>query len=147
MLVHLLATEATTVHTGIAGQAEYLLREFAFFLKIILEFIAIVIVAIALVKTLQKFFYYQRRHQPWMFQSSVRLELGISLALSLEFLLAADIVGTAISPGWQEIAQLAAITGIRTFLNFFLHREVQELQELSSAHSPLRAVELEEFDS
>lgn len=65
-----------------------------------------------------------------MAQPSIRLELGLSPALSLEFLLAADIVGTAVSPNWQSIAQLAAITAIRTFLNFFLHREVQELQNL-----------------
>ena len=132
MLVHLLATEVTAEHNVLTSTAEMVLREFAFLLKILLEFIAISIVAIALIKTLKKFFYYQRQHQAQLFQSSVRLQLGLSLALSLEFLLAADIVGTAVSPGWNEIAQLAAITGIRTFLNFFLHREVQELQDLST---------------
>ncbi|NEP80808.1 MAG: DUF1622 domain-containing protein [Okeania sp. SIO3B3] len=46
-----------------------------------------------------------------------------------QFLLAADIVGTAISPSWSDIGRLAAIAGIRTFLNFFLEKEVKELEE------------------
>ncbi|WP_315789134.1 DUF1622 domain-containing protein [Fischerella sp. JS2] len=46
-----------------------------------------------------------------------------------EFLLAADIVSTAISPSWDAVAKLAAITEIRTFLNFFSQREVRELQQ------------------
>ncbi len=59
--------------------------------------------------------------------SKVRLDLGIALALSLEFLLASDIVATAVSPSWNSLGKLAAISAIRTFLNFFLEREVKEL--------------------
>ena len=36
------------------------------------------------------------------------------LVLALEFLLAADILRTAISPTWNDIGQLAAIAAIRT---------------------------------
>jgi len=108
---------------------ENFLQEFALFLKIILEFIAILIIAVSLVLTLQKLIRRQKRYQST--QQTIRLELGLSLALSLEFLLAADIVGTAVSPSWDAIAKLASITGIRTFLNFFLQREVRELQEMN----------------
>jgi uncharacterized membrane protein len=117
------------ITSGFTVWAERLLQEFALFLKVILEFIAILMIAIALFKSLQKFFLYQKQQPNQMAQQPIRLELGLSLALSLEFLLAADIVGTAVSPGWDAIAKLAAITGIRTFLNFFLQREVRELQE------------------
>jgi hypothetical protein len=54
----------------------------------------------------------------------VRLGLGRSLALSLEFLLGADILRTAVEPSWDEIGRLAAIAAIRTALNFFLQREI-----------------------
>jgi uncharacterized membrane protein len=37
------------------------------------------------------------------------------LVLALEFLLAADILKSAISPTWTEIGQLAAIALVRTF--------------------------------
>lgn len=107
--------------------AEGLLQEFAMFLKVFLEGIAILTVAIALILTLRKIFHLWRRDR--VLQETIRLELGVVLALALEFLLAADIVGTAISPSWDAVAKLAAITGIRTFLNFFLQREVRELRE------------------
>lgn len=54
----------------------------------------------------------------------VRLVLGRFLALGLEFQLGADILGTAVSPSWDEIGRLGAIAGIRTVLNYFLAREL-----------------------
>ena len=53
------------------------------------------------------------------------LEFARWLVLGLEFMLAADIVRTVIAPTWQEIGQLAAIAVIRTFLNFFLERDLE----------------------
>lgn len=58
--------------------------------------------------------------------TAIRLLLARYLALALEFQLAADILSTAIAPGWQEIGKLGAIAVIRTALNFFLSRETQE---------------------
>jgi uncharacterized membrane protein len=51
------------------------------------------------------------------------------LVLALEFELAADIIRTAVSPTWDDIGQLGAIAAIRTFLNFFLERDMKELSE------------------
>lgn len=56
--------------------------------------------------------------------TGIRLRLGRWLALSLEFLLAADILRTAVAPTWNDIGQLAAIAAIRTSLNYFLEREM-----------------------
>jgi uncharacterized membrane protein len=55
-----------------------------------------------------------------------RLSLSRFLILALEFQLASDILGTAISPSWNELGQLAVIATIRTVLNFFLTREMKE---------------------
>lgn len=52
------------------------------------------------------------------------MSLARWLVIGLEFMLAADIVRTAISPSWNDIGQLAAIAVIRTFLNFFLERDL-----------------------
>jgi uncharacterized membrane protein len=51
------------------------------------------------------------------------------LVAGLTFQLAADIIETAIAPGWMDIGQLAAIAVIRTFLNFFLERDLNEARE------------------
>ncbi len=54
----------------------------------------------------------------------IRLGLGRSLGLALEFLLAADILSTAVAPSWEAIGKLAAIATIRTLLNHFLGKEL-----------------------
>jgi len=55
----------------------------------------------------------------------VWLHFGGWLLLGLEFELGADIVKTAISPGWTEIGQLGAIAVIRVFLNYFLQQDIE----------------------
>ena len=62
-------------------------------------------------------------------KEAIRLRLGRWLSVVLEFLLAADILRTAISPSWDDIGKLAAIAGIRTALNYFLQREVREASQ------------------
>jgi uncharacterized membrane protein len=57
------------------------------------------------------------------------LQLARWLVAGLTFQLAADIVETAIAPTWDEIGRLAAIAVIRTFLNFFLDRDVEQIRE------------------
>jgi uncharacterized membrane protein len=59
-------------------------------------------------------------------KSEIRLSLGRTLALALEFLLGADILKTAVAPTWNDIGQLAAIAVLRTGLNYFLERELRE---------------------
>ena len=54
------------------------------------------------------------------------------LVLALEFLLAADILKSAISPTWTEIGQLAAIALIRTFLNYSLGHDLRHTPETNT---------------
>jgi uncharacterized membrane protein len=54
------------------------------------------------------------------------IRFGKWLLLGLQFALAADIVRSAISPDWEEIGHLAAIAVIRTFLSYFLERDLVE---------------------
>ncbi len=65
-------------------------------------------------------------------QDNIRLQLGRTLALALEFALAADILQTAIAPTWDIIAQVAAIIVLRTVLNYFLEREIRQVEERSA---------------
>ncbi|HEX4859758.1 MAG TPA: DUF1622 domain-containing protein [Rhizomicrobium sp.] len=67
----------------------------------------------------------------WRKQLFVRF--GVWLLLGLQFALAADIVRSVIAPTWQDIGQLAAIAAIRTFLNHFLERDLDEAGRSQSA--------------
>jgi uncharacterized membrane protein len=48
------------------------------------------------------------------------------LMAGLTFQLANDIIISARAPSWDDIGRLAAIAFIRTFLNFFLERDIAE---------------------
>ena len=50
---------------------------------------------------------------------------GVWLLLGLEFELAADIIRSVIAPTWLDIGQLGAIAVIRTFLNYFLEKDLE----------------------
>jgi uncharacterized membrane protein len=57
-----------------------------------------------------------------------REQLGRSILLGLEFLVAADIIRTvAVTPNAQSVAVLAGIVAIRTFLSFSLELEITGL--------------------
>ena len=105
------------------GLAEWL-RALAEGLALVAEAIGAVVVAVALARAAWR---YARdlisRAEPFPHER-IRLGVGRSLALALEFLLAADIVRTAVAPTWEEIGRLAAIAANRTALNFFLEREI-----------------------
>jgi uncharacterized membrane protein len=54
---------------------------------------------------------------------------GVWLLLGLEFELAADIIRSVVSPTWMDIAELGAIAVIRTFLNYFLEKDLESAAE------------------
>ncbi|HUD30978.1 MAG TPA: DUF1622 domain-containing protein [Novosphingobium sp.] len=64
----------------------------------------------------------------------VWLSLARWLVAGLSFQLAADIVETTIAPTWDNIGKLAAIAVLRTFLNFFLDRDLDGLREREAEH-------------
>lgn len=54
------------------------------------------------------------------------------IVLSLEFALGADIIRTAVAPSWDDIGKLAAIAAIRTALNYFMVRDIEESGKLTA---------------
>jgi uncharacterized membrane protein len=57
---------------------------------------------------------------------AVWLSFARWLVAGLTFQLAADVVNTSFAPTWDELGHLAAIAAIRTFLSYFLDREVAD---------------------
>jgi uncharacterized membrane protein len=55
--------------------------------------------------------------------------LGRWLVAGLTFQLAADVIETAIAPEWDDIGRLGAIAVIRTFLNYFLERDLSDVEK------------------
>ena len=59
--------------------------------------------------------------------TGVRITLGRSMVLALEFQVAADILKTGLSPTWEDILLLSAIIALRTVLNLLMERELEFL--------------------
>jgi uncharacterized membrane protein len=51
------------------------------------------------------------------------------LVAGLTFQLAADIIESSITTDWNAVGRLAAVAVIRTFLNYFLERDLAEVRE------------------
>ncbi|MGV2829655.1 DUF1622 domain-containing protein [Myxosarcina sp. GI1(2024)] len=107
---------------------ELFLSQAALMIKMAIEAIAVVLVAFSIIKTIPKIIRSYRHRQGEDFYREIRLDLGLSLVLALELLLAADIVGTSVSPTWNAIGILVAIAALRTVLNYFLEKEIKDIE-------------------
>ena len=72
--------------------------------------------------------------------ADLRSNLGRSILLGLEFLVAADIINTVtLTPTLENVAVLAAIVLIRTFLSFSLELEIEGRWPWQRAHGEERS--------
>lgn len=107
------------------------LHTFAHAVALLVEAIAILLVLVGSLETVFRLvrhgFAYggsgARRREIW-------LDFARWLVAALTFQLAADIVSTSFSPTWDEVGRLAVVAAIRTFLSFFLDREVENTRRL-----------------
>jgi uncharacterized membrane protein len=115
---------------GFFTRFEEVVRQVTLYLATGVEGAAGIIVGIAVLEALWRSLglFFLRQGTPESLKEAIRLRLGRWLSVVLEFLLAADILRTAIAPNWNDIGKLAAIAGIRTALNYFLQREVHEAE-------------------
>jgi uncharacterized membrane protein len=112
------------------NKLEEIVRIFTLSLGSLVEGIAAVIVFLAIIRALVVYTRNVVSTEQAIDKAYIRLTLGKSLAVVLEFLLAADILRTAVAPTWNDIGKLAAIAALRTLLNYFLEKELNrsELQ-------------------
>ena len=94
-------------------------------LELILEAVSVLCVAAGLVVTVSLVMATLGRRGRAVSFVILRLRFGSWLSLALEFQLAADILATTIAPSTPALIQLGVIAAIRTFLNYFLHKELE----------------------
>lgn len=59
--------------------------------------------------------------------NGIRLRLGRVLTLGLEFIVAADLIGTTTAPDYYSVGIVASIVLIRTLLSYTLNREINAI--------------------
>jgi uncharacterized membrane protein len=109
---------------------EALIRSLSEDVALAVEIVAVLVVAVG---SLEAFLMLFRvglgRHATHGARKAIWRRYGVWLLLGLEFELAADIIQSIISPSWIDIGQLGAIAVIRTFLNYFLEKDLEEAEE------------------
>ncbi|WP_303311769.1 DUF1622 domain-containing protein [Hymenobacter sp. BT730] len=125
----MLLLEPVTIHT----LAEEWVINAVQWLKLSIETIGAFIIGLGILVAGRLFILalWQRRTANF---TAIRLVLARYLALALEFQLGADILTTAIAPTWEQIGKLGAIAVIRTALNFFLSKEMQDERHITAEH-------------
>ncbi|MEO0946859.1 MAG: DUF1622 domain-containing protein [Cyanobacteria bacterium J06641_5] len=127
--------------------AHHILSDLISVLTLCLEAIAAALILLGVLRTFQLVLRLQRRRNRRysVFQlpvdfTQVRMVFGMWLALALEVQLGADILNTTISPSFEALGKLAAISVIRTFLNYFLQKEI-EMATKELQHAPNEEVD------
>ncbi len=113
---------------------EILLASLSSIAKLALESISVLCVLIGLFKTVQlalRVWFRQRKLENYPF-NQLRLLFGSWLALALEFQLGADILATTVAPGLEDLGRLVVVALVRTFLNYFLGKELEAEMELEN---------------
>ena len=109
---------------------EAVLRELAGLTALAVEALAVILVAFGAVQAFYNTFgHFIRGGSDRTWRGKIFMRFGMWLLFGLQFALAADIVRSVISPTWNDIGQLAAIAVIRTFLNYFLERDLAEIED------------------
>jgi len=109
---------------------EELAVRFAHFLGFVIEIVAVLVVAFGAFEAFAKLLWvvvtpgatHGERKAIWR-------RFGVWLLLGLEFELAGDIIDSVISPTWQDVGMLGAVAVIRTFLNYFLEKDLESAEK------------------
>ncbi len=94
-----------------------------------LEIVSATVIAAALLKLIYSYFSSFTLKKSILSSGEARVRFGSSVSIALELLLGADVLATAVAPSWDDIGKLAAIAVLRTSLNYFLGKELQEIKE------------------
>jgi uncharacterized membrane protein len=108
---------------------ESLLHDIARYVALAIQAIAIVIAAFGSARAVVGVFRSALGARPDLAPNAVWLDYARWLVAALTFQLAADIVATSFSPTWDELGRLAVVAAVRTFLSYFLDREMAAAAE------------------
>lgn len=105
---------------------EHILKLASSYTALVVEAIAVLLIACGAVQAfLTTISHIWRGVAPAGWRHDLFIRFGVWLLLGLQFALAADIVRSVIAPTWSDIGKLGAIAVIRTFLNYFLEKDIE----------------------
>lgn len=103
---------------------EEIAKNITIYISHTLEIISATVIAAALLKLVASYFQSFLKTKNGFSAMQARVTFGSAVSVSLELLLGADVLATAVAPSWDDIGKLVAIAILRTALNYFLEREL-----------------------
>ena len=95
---------------------------------VLIDFVAMIIIVVGTIEVLfgvvRTWFLSVTGHE----QRDVWIRYARWLVAGLTLQLGADIIETSITTSWDAVGRIAAIAIIRTFLNYFLERDLAEIR-------------------
>lgn len=108
------------------------IHEILLFVQRSISFLGMLVISsgvlVALYHYIVHFFSDPKKNQESLI-NNIRLNLGKTLILGLEFIVAADLIGTTTTPDYYSVGIVASIVLIRTLLSFSLNRELITLSK------------------
>jgi uncharacterized membrane protein len=96
---------------------------------VVIDWIALIIIVIGTVEAFFRGLFVLLGSPTGHLQRDVWLRYARWLVAGLTFQLAADIIETSITDSWDAVGRIAVVAVIRTFLNYFLERDVVEVRD------------------
>jgi uncharacterized membrane protein len=97
----------------------------------IVEFVGIAIILVGFFISLIRWLIYFIKNLEgpnfYKYTQEIRGKLGLYLMLGLEFMIASDIISTAVAPTQEKLILVGSLVLIRVAIGFFLTRELKEL--------------------
>ena len=97
---------------------------------VLIDFIALLLVVYASLEAFVRSLPLFVKEGRGMASREIWLRYARWLVAALTFQLAADIIESSITVSWEAVARLGAIALIRTFLNYYLEKDLAEVREL-----------------
>lgn len=98
---------------------------FLLYLRDIIALVGVAIITFGCLRGARQCATYLRTGRPSL--NTIRLGLGDTIILGLEFMVGADIVGSVVEPDYYSIGLLGLLVLIRTILSYFLTHELHSL--------------------
>ncbi|WOF16753.1 DUF1622 domain-containing protein [Methanoplanus sp. FWC-SCC4] len=104
-----------------------LLLEIARIFSYFFEFIGAALIVYGGLKATIKVILLELRRKDYIY-NQIRIEFTGKIVFGLEFLIAADLLATLMTPTLEELGILASVVVIRTILGYFLSKEATEFK-------------------
>lgn len=103
------------------------LHQILLYIQHAISFCGVLVILFGVIIALTRYIAFQFFNVVSIDINSIRLGLGRVIMLGLEFIVAADLIGTTTAPDYYSIGIVACIVLVRTVLSFSLNREINSL--------------------